>query len=229
MASCSWVPMHAKRGQMHALHLFRSIGRLRHMRFPGMHARNKRIPRTCTHVTPPLPLRVWVRVYTGQRHNANNNLSPSSHPSSQIPADAGWLEQPLHGGLVLSRRGWPPAFLAHNGERHRQVWTPLGSWRARAPHERGRGTSFSVWPQPRPIILPCSSVIPCSRRRGEDVLERHVLNDEILAPPPSLCLSPVVRAPENLRVGGRGHVRGSRPITGYMNKKRRRDFLLLGG
>lgn len=174
--------MHAKRGQMHALHLFRSIGRLRHMRFPGMHARNKRIPRTCTHVTPPLPLRVWVRVYTGQRHNANNNLSPSSHPSSQIPADAGWLEQPLHGGLVLSRRGWPPAFLAHNGERHRQVWTPLGSWRARAPHERGRGTSFSVWPQPRPIILPCSSVIPCSRRRGEDVLERHVLNDEILAP-----------------------------------------------
>lgn len=155
------------------------------MRFPGMHARNKRIPRTCTHVTPPLPsppLRVWVRVYTGQRHNANNNLSPSSHPSSQIPADAGWLEQPLHGGLVLSRRGWPPAFLAHNGERHRQVWTPLGSWRARAPHERGRGTSFSVWPQPRPIILPCSSVIPCSRRRGEDVLERHVLNDEILAP-----------------------------------------------
>lgn len=174
--------MHAKRGQMHALHLFRSIGRLRHMRFPGMHARNKRIPRTCTHVTPPLPLRVWVRVYTGQRHNANNNLSPSSHPSSQIPADAGWLEQPLHGGLVLSRRGWPPAFLAHNGERHRQVWTPLGSWRARAPHERGRGTSFSVWPQPRPIILPCSSVIPCSRRKGEDVLERHVLNDEILAP-----------------------------------------------
>ena len=174
--------MHAKRGQMHALHLFRSIGRLRHMRFPGMHARNKRIPRTCTHVTPPLSLRVWVRVYTGQRHNANNNLSPSSHPSSQIPADAGWLEQPLHGGLVLSRRGWPPAFLAHNGERHRQVWTPLGSWRARAPHERGRGTSFSVWPQPRPIILPCSSVIPCSRRKGEDVLERHVLNDEILAP-----------------------------------------------
>lgn len=144
-----------------------------------VHARNKRIPRTCTHVTP----RLYVSECACTR--ANGTMPIITYRPRRIPRRrfqqmldgwlAGWLEQPLHGGLVLSRRGWPPAFLAHNAERHRQVWTPLGSWRARAPHERGRGTSFSVWPQPQAIILPCSSVIPSSRRRGEDVLGRHVL------------------------------------------------------
>lgn len=48
----------------------------------------------------------------------------------------------LRGGLlVLSRRGRAGVFGAHN-EPQGQVWTPLHGrpWRARAPHERGRGT-----------------------------------------------------------------------------------------
>lgn len=76
-------------------------------------------------------------------HNANNNLSPSWHPSprrfQQMLPDP--RDPSLHGGLlVLSRRGRVRVFGAHN-EPQGQVWTSLhGSWRARAPHERGRDT-----------------------------------------------------------------------------------------
>lgn len=133
-------------------------------------------------------------MYTGQRHNANNNLSPSSHPSSQIPADAGWLagwlEQPLHGGLVLSRRGWPPAFLAHNASGTGRCGLPSVRG-GRVPHTSGGGVPLSPSGlHPGAIILPCSSAPSFSeRRRGEDVLGRHMsrLDVERRDPRPSRC------------------------------------------
>lgn len=113
-----------------------------------------------------------------------------------------WLEQPLHGGLVLSRRGWPPAFLAHNAARA-GVDSPRFVAGA-CPTRAGAGYLFLrlasiIHPYPSSIISSCS-------RSGEEKTASSS-NDVIVSTPL------VVGAPENLQ--GRGHVRGPRPITGY--------------
>lgn len=79
-------------------------------------------------------------------HNANNNLSPSWHPSprrfQQMLPDP--RDPSLHGGLlVLSRRGRARLFGAHN-EPQGQVWTSLHGFVASAcPTRAGAGYSPS--------------------------------------------------------------------------------------
>lgn len=75
-----------------------------------------------------------------------------------------WLEQPLHGGLVLSRRGWPPAFLAHNAARA-GVDSPRFVAGA-CPTRAGAGYLFLRLAS---IIHPYpSSIISSYSRRGEE-------------------------------------------------------------
>lgn len=85
-----------------------------------------------------------------------------------------WLEQPLHGGLVLSRRGWPPAFLAHNAARA-GVDSPRFVAGA-CPTRAGAGYLFLrlasiIHPYPSSIISSCS-------RSGEEKTASSFRDDD---------------------------------------------------
>jgi len=109
--------------------------------------------RAHTFSVPHSAIRVYVHMCIVPRrhrrhpeHNANNNLSPSWHPSprgfQQMLLDP--RDPSLHGGLlVLSRRGRARVFGAHN-EPQGQVWTSLHGFVASAcPTRAGAGYSLS--------------------------------------------------------------------------------------
>lgn len=135
------MPMHAKCGQMH-VHLLR--------RYIGPSAAKGKCTRThvCAHMCSV------VTAGTPRRHNANNNLSPSQHPSprrfQQMLPDPHATPR-FHGGLlVLSRRGRAGFFGAHN-EPQGQVWTSLHGFVASAcPTRAGAGYSPLLTPSRQP-------------------------------------------------------------------------------
>lgn len=102
------------------------------------------------------------RSHRHPEHNANNNLSPSWHPSlrrfQQMLPDP--RDPSVHGGLlVLSRRGRARVFGAHN-EPQRQVWTPLHGFVTSACPTRA-GAEYSPLPVKRTSSLaPFLSLAP---------------------------------------------------------------------
>lgn len=140
-----------------------------------------------THAHIRLAIRVYVHMCIVPRrhrrhpeHNANNNLSPSWHPSprgfQQMLLDP--RDPSLHGGLlVLSRRGRARVFGAHN-EPQGQVWTSLHGFVASAcPTRAGAGYSpsslSSLAPFPSfsaPFIFSPASVLRQGWRRLGDFL-----------------------------------------------------------